>query len=81
MAQYVSIHHCCDSDLFNNMFKAYKDKIIIPKQSSNSDKYFYVQDSGLYLFVDDMRNPNDIINQKLDNVINMDLIGKTIVFK
>lgn len=76
MAQYFSVHRNYDEDLFDNMFKAYKDKIIIPEQSKKADVHFYIQDTGVYLFVDDMRNSNDIINQKLDEVANMDLFYK-----
>lgn len=53
------------------MFETYKDKINIPEQSKSADMYFYIQEDGVYLFLDDMRNPNNIINQKLDEVISI----------
>lgn len=68
MGQYLSIHHYYDKELFDNMFEVYKDKINIPEQSKNADIYFYIQEDGVYLFLDDMRNSIDIINQKLDDV-------------
>lgn len=76
MAQYASIHRSCDKTLFDDMFEAYKDKIVIPEQSKEADTYFYVQDTGLYMFLDDMRNSKDIINQKLDEITNMSLCYK-----
>lgn len=68
MAQCFSIYRDYDRFMFNNMFETYKDKIIIPEQSKDADMYFYIQDTGVYLFVDDMRNSENIINQKLDDV-------------
>ena len=68
MGQCLNIHRCYNKELFDNMFEVYKDKINIPEQSKNADMYFYIQDNGVYLCLDDMRNPVDIINQKLDDV-------------